>query len=114
MTDPWLVAVAVTLIVVVPFDWYVALRFLAVARMRPYIPLLNIAAFRSVAIAIAATIAGVLGFQSIYFAVTGERFLPVPIPTVLIAIALIVVSLPNFYALRWLRRLEHGDGGGNP
>ena len=100
--DAWIIAVAAVLVLFVPFDWYVALKFIVVARQRPYIRVLTLAALRSTAIAIAATIAGILGIQSIWFYLTGERLLPQPVPAILIAIALVVVSLPNVYALRLL------------
>ena len=106
MTDAWLLAVAAVLIIAVPFDWYVAVRFVWVAIERPYIPILILAALRSVAIAAAATIAGVLGFVSIWFAATGQRLLPTPWGAVLLAIALIIISLPNIYALRELSRVD--------
>ena len=102
MTDPWLMVVAAVLVVAVPFDVWVAVKFTRAALQRPRYRILTLAALRSVAIAIAACIAGILGAQSIYFAATGQRFLPAPIPAVLIAIALVVISLPNVYALRWL------------
>lgn len=104
MSDGWLVAVALVLIVFVPFDWIVAVRFISAAVERPHIGVLTLAALRSIGIAFAATIAGILGAQSIWFAWTGERLLPSPIPAILIAVALIVISLPNVYALRLLDR----------
>lgn len=104
--DSWILAVAVVLVVFVPFDWYVAAKFIAVARQRPYIRVLTLAALRSTAIAIAATLAAILGVQSIWFYWTGVRLLPTPIPAILIAVALVVISLPNLYALRLL---DEGD-----
>jgi len=106
VTDVWLSAVIVVLIVFVPFDWYVAVKFISIAIQRPHIRVLTLAALRSVAIAFAATIAGLLGVQSIVFVTTGQRILPQPIPTILIAVALVVISLPNIYALRLLSNGE--------
>jgi hypothetical protein len=103
----WLVAVAAVLVVAVPFDLYVAFRFIRAAIERPHIPVLTLAALRSGAIAVAAVIAGILGLQSIVLLQTGVRVLPTPWPTVLLAVALVVISLPNVYALRVLNR-----GGG--
>lgn len=97
-----LVVVAAVLMIAVPFDVYVAYRFVVAALEKPYIAVLTLAALRSVAIAIAAGIAGILGASSIWFAVTGERLLVPPWSTVLIAAALILISLPNVYALRLL------------
>lgn len=104
MTDAWLYVVAVLLLLLVPFDWVVAGIFIGIAFVRPRIRLLTLAAFRSVAIAVAATIGGVLGAQTILFNLTNGqiRLLPSPIPAVLIAVALIVISVPNIYALRVL------------
>lgn len=101
--DAWIAVVAAVLIVAVPFDIYTAIVFTAAAWQRPHYRILTLAALRSIAIAIAATFFGLLGVQSIYFAATGERFLPSPIPTILIALGAIMISLPNVYALRWLR-----------
>lgn len=109
MNDPLLVLVGVVLMIAVPFDVYVAWRFTTYALQRPRYRILTLAALRSIAIAIAAVIAGILGAQSIYFSATGERFLPTPVPTVLIAIALVVISLPNVYALRWLSTNDEQD-----
>jgi hypothetical protein len=102
VTDAWLYVVAVLLIVAVPFDWIVAGIFIGAAIVKPRLRILNLAALRSTAIAIAATIAGLLGVQSILFGLYGVRLFPTPIPTILIAVALIVISLPNIYALRVL------------
>ena len=100
--DPLLTAIAGILIVFVPFDWYVAAKFIRAAYIRPRYQVLTLAALRSTAIAVAATLAGILGIQSIYFQVSGGvRLLPSPIPTILLAVALVVISLPNIYALRW-------------
>lgn len=109
MTDPWLILVSAVLLVFVPFDWFVAGVFSGAALKGPGNWILNLAAIRSVAIAIAATIAGGLGVQSIVFVASGGtvRLLPQPIPTLLLAAALIVISLPNVYAL-W--RLAKKDG----
>lgn len=103
MSDGWLVIVAITLIVAVPFDWIVALRFLRAAAEKPYLRVLTLAAFRSIAIALAATVFGVLGASVIYFAATGYRLLPSPVSAILIAIAAVVISVPNIYALRLLQ-----------
>jgi hypothetical protein len=104
MTDAWLIVVAVLLLILVPFDWVVAGIFIGIAFVRPRIRLLTLAAVRSVGIAIAATIGGILGAQTILFNLTnGEvRLLPTPLPAILIAVALIVISIPNIYALRVL------------
>lgn len=103
MNDAIFTVIAVVLIVLVPFDWYVAVRLTRAARIQPRSQSLNLAAGRSIAIAIAATIAGVLGFSTIYFNVTGIRLLPIPWGAILIALALFVISVPNFYAMRLLR-----------
>lgn len=106
MTDLWLTAVALVLIIAVPFDWYVAVRFTYAAVEKPYIPILVLAALRSVAIAIAATLAGILGAASLIYAATGQRILPTPWGAVMLAAALIVISAPNVYALRELSRVD--------
>lgn len=106
MTDAWLLVVSAVLVVTVPFDWYVAYRLTFAAWVKPRSQTLNLAAGRSIAIAVAATIAGFLGMTTIYFNVTGVRVLPQPLPAILIAIALIVISLPNVYALRLLRQWD--------
>lgn len=104
MTDALLFIVAGVLLIAVPFDWWVAVRFIAAAVERPHIGVLTLAALRSLGIAFAATIAGLLGAQTLYFYATGERLLPSPWPAILIATALVVISLPNVYALRLLER----------
>lgn len=106
MIDGWLLVVIAVLVVAVPFDWYVALRFVQAAVERPHISILTLAALRSVAIAVAASIAALLGVQSIVFVSTGVRLLPTPIPTVLIAVALVIISVPNIYALRQLNNRD--------
>ena len=106
MTDAWLTIVAVVLIITVPFDWYVAYRITYAAWVKPRSQTLNLAAGRSIAIAVAATIAGFLGITTVYFNVTGVRLLPAPWGAILIAVALIVISLPNVYALRLLRQWD--------
>lgn len=106
MTDAWLIVVSAVLIITVPFDWYVAYRLTFAARIKPRSQTLNLAAGRSIAIAIAATIAGFLGMTTIYFNVTGIRLLPPPWAAILIAVALIVISVPNVYALRLLRQWD--------
>lgn len=107
--DSWLLVVAVVLVIAVPFDWFVAVKFVRVAIEKPHIGVLTLAALRSVAIAIAATIAGYLGFASIYFGLTGQRLIAPPASTILIAVALVIISLPNVYALRQLNDREIGE-----
>jgi hypothetical protein len=99
----WLVVVAAILIIAVPFDVYVAFRFVAEAARKPYLPVLTLAALRSLGIAIAATAFGVLGTGVIYLVVVGDRLIPPGVAAALISIGAIVVSLPNVYALRLLR-----------
>lgn len=106
MSELWLTIVALILIVTVPFDWYVAYRMTYAALVKPRSQTLNLAAGRSIAIAIAATIAGFLGLTTIHFNVTGVRILPVPWGAALLAVALIVISIPNVYALRLLRQWD--------
>jgi hypothetical protein len=104
VTDALLIAVAVVLIVLTPFDIYVAWRLTSLALQRPHIASLTGAALRSIAIAVAGTLFAILGIQSIWFAHYGERLLPAPIPTLLIVAGAIVISLPNIYFLRILHR----------
>lgn len=104
MSDALLVAVAVVLIVLTPFDIYVAWRLSVLAMQKPRIPSLTGAALRSVAIAVAGTLFAILGFHSIWFAYTGVRLLPTPVPTLLIVVGAVVISLPNIYFLRLLHR----------
>lgn len=104
MTDVLLILLAVILVIAVPFDWYAAVKLIAEARRPPSIATLNLAALRSLAIAVAATCFGVLGVSSIVFVTTGTRILPTPVPTILIAIGALVISLPNVYFLRLLEQ----------
>lgn len=106
MNDGWLFVITTILSLAAAFDWYVAAKFIGAAIERPHIPILNLAALRSIAIAVATTIFGVLGIVSVVFAVYGVRILPVPIPTVLLVTGAIVISLPNLY---FLRVLGNGD-----
>jgi len=103
LNDVLLVAVAVVLVIAVPYDWWVAYRFIVVARERPRLGVLNLAALRSIAIAIAATLGGLLGANWIAYYFNRDWLLDLPIPPVLIAIALVVISIPNVYALRLLK-----------
>ena len=102
MNDVVLLAVAAVVVVAVPFDWVVAVKLTAAARGAES-PTLNLAAGRSIAIAIAATIGGVLGIHTIAFYALGVRLIPPPFPAFMIGAALIVISIPNIYAMRLLR-----------
>lgn len=100
----FVVIVALVLLVFVPFDIYVAWRLSQLALQKPRIASLTGAAVRSIAIAVAGVLFAILGVQSLVFLTSGERLFPSPIPTVLIAAGAVVVSLPNLYFLRILRR----------
>ena len=106
MNDVVLLAVAAVVVIAVPFDWFVAAKLARAARGADS-PTLNLAAGRSVAIAIAATIGGVLGIHTIAFYALGIRLIPPPFPAFMIAAALIVISIPNIYAMRLLRGWTH-------
>jgi hypothetical protein len=108
--DPWLLAVAVLLIVLVPIDWIVAGIWIGLALVKPPITFLTVTAKRHVIYAIVASFAGILGVQSIMFAAYGIRILPVPLPTLLIAAILVGVSIPNFLSLRYLRDVGEREG----
>ena len=100
----FVIVIALVLLGFVPFDLYVAWRLSTLAMQKPYIASLTGAAIRSVAIAAAAVLFAILGVQSIVFLQTGERLLPSPLPTLLIAGGAVIVSLPNLYFLRLLRK----------
>lgn len=101
--DLWLVVVAAVLVVAVPFDWWTAARIIAAAVERPRVRFLSFVALVVGACALAASAFGILGIQLLWLAVTGDRLLPPPIPTVIIALGAIVISIPNVLAVRWLR-----------
>lgn len=109
MSDAWLLIVAAILIVAVPFDVYAAIKIVRAAMEKPYLRILTLAALRSVAIVIAAVIFAILGAQAILFTLTGTRIFPASLSALLIAIAAVVISLPNVYALRWLRESDKGN-----
>lgn len=101
--DGPLVIVAAILVVAVPFDWWTAATLIRAAYERPRVRLLTFIALVVFCCAVAATAFGILGIQSLWFALTRERFLPTPVPTVLIALGAIIISVPNMLAVRWLR-----------
>lgn len=110
MIDPWLLAVAILLIIAVPFDWIVAGVWIGLALVKPPITFIAVTAKRHFIYAIVASLAGVLGVQSIAFAAYGIRILPAPIPTLIIALVLVGVSIPNVLSLRYLRSVNEREG----
>lgn len=109
MIDPWLLAVAVLLVVAVPFDWIVAGVWIGLALVKPPISFIAVTAKRHVIYAIVASLAGLLGIQSIAFVAYGVRILPAPVPTLIIAAVLIGVSIPNVLSLRYLREISEAE-----
>lgn len=105
MSDGVLAIVALVLVVALPFDIYVANRFIRAASVRPYDDVATGIALTTGCIAIAAAIAALLGIHTIRFQASGgtERLLPMGISVVLIAIAMIVISIPAAY---WLAKFR--------
>lgn len=97
---------AVILIAFVPFDGYVAWRITAVAWARPRIDALTGAALVSIGIFVLASIVAVVCIHAILAAETGAGFLPAGLPALMLGVGLVVVSLPNLYLLRLLRRWD--------
>ena len=93
-------ALALLLILLVPFDWLVAGLLLYIARLHPSLLALRERAVASVVCAIAATIAGVLGWARL-----GVVTIPSGAGIYLITAVLILVSLPSLY---WLFLLATG------
>lgn len=104
-TDTFLNGIAVILIVLPVWDWRVALKTCRAAYKRPRYEALTSSALSSFATAVAATIAGALGINRIEAVLTGTPgFIPPTVALGLLALALIVVSLPNIYTDRLYRR----------
>ena len=93
-------ALALLLILLVPLDWFVAGLLVYVAKMHPSLLALRERAVASVICAIVATIAGVLGWARL-----GVVNIPSGSGLVLIAVGLVLVSLPSLY---WLFLLATG------
>lgn len=103
MSDEVLFGVALVLVIAVPFDIYVAWRFTKAALVRPHDDVATGIALTLACIAIAATCAGVLGVHTIRFLKTGDRLIPQGLSILLIAIAVVVVSVPSAY---WIRKIR--------
>jgi len=109
VSDALLIAVSIVLMIAVPFDVYVAWRFARAALVRPRTDVGNFVALVVTSVAIAATSGGTLGIYSIVFIATGDRLIPQPLPILLLAAALIVISLPNVYVIRRFRSWASED-----
>ena len=109
MSDSVLDLVALVLVVALPFDIYVANRFIRAASVRPFDDVATGIALTTACIAIAAAIAAVLGVHTIRFQASGgtERLLPMGVSVVLIAVAMIVISIPAAYWLAKFRAWRH-------
>ena len=93
-------ALAVLLILLIPFNWFVALLLAYISRKYPHILSLKERAVAAVICAIVATLAGVLAWSRLgVIDVSGSLAL------VLIATGLILVSVPQLY---WLFLLVTG------
>ena len=83
---------AVLLILLVPFDWFVALLLLYVSKQYPSILSLRERAVAALICAIVATLAGILGWARL-----GVFDIPNGLALGFIAIGLILVSIPALY-----------------
>ena len=104
MSDGLVIAIGVVLVLAVPFDVYVAAVILAAALQPPRIAALTFMAAVSIAIAISASLSALIAVSAILFLETGQRLFPASLATLMLAIGLVVVSLPNTYFLWLLRR----------
>ena len=104
MSDAFIVAIGTILVLAVPFDLYVAVVILAAAIQPPRIAALTFMAAVSIAIAISASLSAAIAVSAILFLETGQRLFPAWLATLMLAVGLIVVSLPNAYFLWLLRR----------
>ena len=107
--DLWLLLVAVLLVVAVPFDWIIAGIWLGVALVKPPIAVLQTTAKRHVIYAVVASFAGLLGIQTIALNAYGIRIFPAPIPTVLIVLILVGVSVPNVLSVKYLVEISRRE-----
>jgi hypothetical protein len=106
MSDGLLLIIACILVIFVPADVYVAYRLDRLAVRKPYIASLTGAALRSTAIAVAASLFAAVAFVSVWFLRTGEMLIPVGTPTLLLAVGTVIISLPNVYFIKVLRRFD--------
>lgn len=97
--------VAVILLVAMPANGYVFWKTAVAAAKRPYITSLTLAALGRGTVFLASMVFAILGAASIYsLHHPGERLLPVPVPTLLIAFGALVISVPAPFHLRALQR----------
>jgi hypothetical protein len=106
VSDVLLVVLAVVIVGLPSINWYVFGQLRAAAWPKPREPFLTSNTIVSLGIAVSSTFGGILGVHTLVFTWTEIRLLPQGFAVYLIAAALIVVSLPNIYMLRTLRRLE--------
>lgn len=106
MSDLLLVVLAIVIVGLPGITWYVFGQLRAAAWPKPREPFLTSNTIVSLGIAVSSTLGGILGVHTLVFTWTQIRLLPQGVAVYLIAGALIVVSLPNLYMLRTLRRLE--------
>lgn len=102
-------ALTVAIVLLVPFDVYVAWSYARAAVRRPHIEALTASALSTAGVATAAVLAGILGINRLIVIGGGPAFLDGSVALLLLALALVVVSLPNLYKVRLLKRWSQGE-----
>jgi hypothetical protein len=108
-SDLFFNGLSLLLIALPVWDWRAAWLLCRAAYKRPRIEALTASAVTSLATATAATLAAFLGLNRIEAVVTGNAagFIPTWLALLLLAAALVVISLPNIYKVRLFRRWEN-------
>jgi hypothetical protein len=106
VSDGFLAVVAVVIMALVPGDLYAAVRLLVAAVERPAIPALTLYAGLSCGVAIAAAAFGIIALSTFVRILTGEALLPTGFGLPLLLVGMVVISLPNVFLLRQLRRWD--------
>lgn len=106
--DVLLNVIAVAVLIVPPFVYYVTARYVIAAWQKPRVPALLVTTFLLVGISVSVTTQAILGANRLYEFFTTIRIVPPIVALVLLATALLVISLPVFYALRQLRLWGRG------
>lgn len=106
MGDVELNLIAIVLVLAPAVNWYVFGRVVEAAWPKPRIEYLNADVLISLGIAVSSSLAALIGVHVLRFTATGERILPPGAVAVVLAAALIVISLPNLNKLRVLAQLR--------
>lgn len=109
--DPLLTVIVVTYLVLLAIDSRVSYRLVQAALPRPHIPALNGAAVSAVCTTISTLLCVALGFNQVYFVATGNRYLPLPVPLLMLLAATIAPSIGKVYMWRLIREWDRAARG---